>query len=82
MSGGSFEPGPPTPSENRQGGRRSRYPYTALYVAGLKMGLTASDLHLMPLPRLLFMVGELADMNAPDDSPREATQADIAEFLL
>lgn len=46
------------------------------------MGLTASDLHLMPLPRLLFMVGELADMNAPDDSPREATQADIAEFLL
>lgn len=46
------------------------------------MGLTAADLHTMPLPRLLFMLNELSDMNTAGEGPRDATQDDIRDFLM
>lgn len=48
------------------------------------MGLTTRDLHTMPLPRLMFMLNELADMNTIEDkdAATDATQDDIREFLM
>lgn len=46
------------------------------------MGLDARELRRMELPRLLCMLGELADMNAPGDGARDADQDDIWDFLM
>lgn len=52
-----------------------------MYAAALEAGFSAADLHLMPFNRLVMVLRARADMHAPHDGPRKATQADIEAFL-
>ena len=49
----------------------------------MQAGLSFDDARRMGLSRLMWIVSEWADMNAPpdDDGIREATQEDIDEIL-
>lgn len=53
-------------------------------MSGLRLGLTASDLASMPLPRLLFMMGEYSSMASggePATELDEPTDAEMDEFF-
>ena len=79
-----FAPAPPRPRPGGGDGPGTSRPYTALYVSGLRLGLTASDLASMPLPRLLFMMGEYSSMASggePATELDEPTDAEMDEFF-
>lgn len=71
---------PAAPSKSARKGGRPPLPYTSLYAAGLRLGLTASDLRTMPYGRLCNIV-YASSWDGGDERAREATQADIDRML-
>lgn len=67
---------------------KPRLPYTAIYLGGLRLGLSSEDLRRMPYQRLSAMlfavndgIGETTQTSQPKKNARQATQADIDRLL-
>ena len=79
-------PSPKTRKKKESKGGVNPFPYSGIYLMGLKLGFTTEDLRTMPYTRLVMFIDEYAWQNEPEDDGkndgvREATQADINRYL-
>lgn len=79
-------PSPKTRKKRKSKGGDNPFPYSGMYLMGLKLGFTTDDLKTMPYTRLVMFIDEYAWQNEPDDQDenngvRDATQSDIDRIL-
>ena len=61
--------------------RREELPYTGVFNAALSVGLTRTDLVMMPFGEMILVLQSKAEGYGEDSKVREATQAEVEAWL-
>lgn len=64
-----------------KGSRSEELPYTGVFNAALSIGLTRSDLVMMPFGEMILLLQSKAESYTEDPRVREATQAEVEAWL-
>lgn len=61
--------------------RSSELPYTSVFDAAMSIGLSRSDLVMMPFGEMILLLQARAESYEGDSKVREATQAEVEAWL-